>query len=86
MPDTLVRQLSRLPLVFDPVVQCPAGVPIAEAPQGSGCRCRVEHSSILAASDPSSLQSFCLNRYDECPTWQFAKERAWQSKALGLAD
>lgn len=74
MPETRVQARSHLPLVFDAAIQCPAGLPIGETLKGSGCVCRIEDSELLSASDPSSLQRFCLNDYQDCPTWQAEKD------------
>lgn len=86
MSDTRVRITAGLPRVFDPVVGCPAGEPIGEALEGSGCHCRVEHSAILAATSPRSLLAFCLGDYRACPTWQAEKERVWADMRTELVD
>lgn len=64
---------------FDPVIACPAGEPIYETVAGSGCRCRIERHSIVAARDPSSLQ-FCLDNYQGCPTWRARRDAWWEAR------
>jgi hypothetical protein len=76
VPETLVQIQRGLPLVFDAEVVCPAGEPIGETLQGSGCRCHVEDTSLLAATNPSSLIGYCLSsNYASCPTWRREKNR-----------
>ena len=75
--------------MFDPDVRCPAGTPIGCTPAGSGCRCGIEHSSICAATDPTSLIDFCLNRaggYRRCPTWLAEKERIEAQRKAPLVE
>jgi len=87
MAESMVFVLSPLRLrVFDPVIECPAGEPIAEAPQGSGCACRVEATVLLAGTDPSSLTAFCLGDHRRCPTWIAEKHRVWAAQKRSLID
>lgn len=70
------RQETGLPRVFKPVVACPAGEPIGETPRGSGVRCRLTHSNVLAQDDPRSILAFCCSSgYRRCPVWLAEKER-----------
>lgn len=66
--------------VFNPQVVCPAGVPIFETLKGSGCRCRIESSDVLAAVDPSSLNRFCLSDYESCPSWRQERDAWWEDR------
>lgn len=63
--------------MFTPVVRCPAGGPIAETPRGSGVRCTLTRSSVLAQDDPRALIAFCCSAvgYRACPVWQAEKDR-----------
>lgn len=61
--------------MFDAPVKCPAGEAIGETRKGSGVRCRVEESSILADQDPRSIIAYCCGDYGTCPTWQAEKAR-----------
>jgi len=53
-------------------VICPAGEACGA---GKAVRCRIEHSTIVAAENPSTVQGFCLGQYMLCPTWQAEKQR-----------
>lgn len=93
MPVLLVdehgRRTRALRLTFDPHVVCPAGSAIHETPEGAGCRCAVERSTITALRDPSSLMSYCLGDYASCPSWQAEKqhvERGFVAELLDMAD
>jgi hypothetical protein len=67
-----------------PVV-CPAGS-LQSSPEGDSCWCGVEQASISAALSPSSLTSFCLSNYVDCPTWRAEKERVWAGSHRELID
>jgi hypothetical protein len=58
-------------------IPCPAGEPVGEVLAGSGCYCRVTHSVIASATDPSSLGRFCTSAdgYRLCPVWRSDNER-----------
>lgn len=86
MTDTLARTKVGLPHVFDPAVECPGGEPIAETVNGSGVRCRVEHSSILSDQDPKSLILWCCSEYRTCPTWQAEKDRIAEGRRAALVE
>lgn len=82
-------------LTFDPPVKCPAGIPVFESEEGSGCFCTIERNRLTALRDPSSLQSFCFDNgtrglsmaesgdYKQCPSWQMQKD--WEQKFFGDA-
>jgi hypothetical protein len=76
MAATLVEAVG-LRVVADLEIPCPAGEPIGETNQGSGCLCRVEGERILAATNPSSLGRFCtsVEGFKRCPTWQREKAK-----------
>jgi hypothetical protein len=77
-----------MPRVFDMEAACPAGAAIAETSQGSGCRCRVEHTSLTATNNPSSLIRYCLSRdgYKFCPTWRSEKDRIEAGRVAPLVE
>lgn len=84
MPDS-VRQRTGLPRIFTPVVECPAGEPIAETPKGSGVRCRLTHSNVLSMDDPTSLRNFCCSAgYRGCPVWLAEKARIAEGRREAL--
>ena len=62
-------------------LRCPAAETCGA---GTAVRCRIEHSVIEAATSPSTLQSFCLFKYVECPTWQAEKARIAANKTAPL--
>lgn len=53
-------------------IRCPAG---DTARAGTAVRCKIEHSTISAYLDPSSVQGFCCGNYQSCPTWLAEKAR-----------
>lgn len=63
-------------VAHDLPVACPAGLPIAERAAGAGCRCRITATDLLSATDPSSLEAFCLSPqgYRSCPVWRHEKD------------
>lgn len=73
-------------LMFTPRIVCPAGQPIFESGRGSGCRCSIEGSSLLAQTEPTSLLVYCLDRYDACPTWREEKGRVASGDHVELAE
>lgn len=71
-----IRQVTGLPRVFKPVVECPAGVPIAETARGSGVECRLTDSPVLAQDEPRTLLAYCCSSgYRGCVVWLAEKER-----------
>jgi hypothetical protein len=80
------RPTRAIRLTFNPKVTCPAGDPVYESPEGSGVRCAIERNTLSALRDPSSLLTFCLSRYDSCPTWELEKRRVADRIARELAD
>lgn len=63
---------------------CPASNPIFETLHGSGVRCRIERTTLLADLDPSSLLAFCCGDYTTCPTWRRMREAEWASRDRAL--
>jgi len=59
-------------VIADLDIPCPAGEPLGEVLEGSGCVCRITHSVVASATDPSSLGNFCtsVEGHRECPVWQ----------------
>lgn len=79
------RQRTGLPLVFTPVVACPAGEPIMETIQGSGVHCAITDSEVTSVGDPGSIINFCCSsHYKRCPVWQAEKERIWAGQRESL--
>lgn len=54
-------------------IECPAGELVSRF--GIGCRCRIEHSTITAAENPSSLDRFCMGDFKQCPTWRAERDK-----------
>lgn len=64
------------PIYTDDQPVCPAGLLIGLVQGGgSGCRCRIEQSTIASTKDRSTLASFCYGDYTRCPTWRQERER-----------
>lgn len=80
------RRPRMVRLTFDPPVVCPAGSPVFESEQGSGCRCKIEGKTMTAHEDPSTLMVFCTNRYDLCTTWQTEKDWIEEGYRTEVAD
>lgn len=64
-------------VVVDLTIPCPAGEPVGETLEGSGCLCRLTASVIASATDPRSLGKFCTDAdgHKLCPVWQTEKKR-----------
>lgn len=56
-------------------VGCPAGLPLG-SPESRplGCRCRIEHQTLLEPAATPSLASYCYGDYTQCPTWRTEKD------------
>lgn len=86
------RRTRALRLTFNPPVVCPAAQPIYESAKGSGVRCMIERSVLVAATDPQSITGFCFgdgrgvvapdlpSDYKRCPSWITHKE--WVEEGL----
>lgn len=56
-------------------IVCPGGELVLESRGGVACRCRVEHSTISARENPTSLLRWCMGAYTTCPTWVEEKKK-----------
>lgn len=52
---------------------CPAGEAL-EVEGVPACRCRIEHNTLTATTDPRSLGAWCFGDYTTCPTWRERRE------------
>lgn len=50
--------------------------------RGPAVECRIEDSEITAGTEPSSLVSYCMGNYTECPTWRADREHHLAQKRL----
>jgi hypothetical protein len=73
-------------MVFNPPIRCPAGTPLYETAEGSGCRCGIERNSITALRDPSSLLNFCMGDFHMCPSWEFEQNRIEDGHRLDVIE
>lgn len=74
------RRTRAVRLTFNPPIRCPAGQPVYESREGSGCRCPIEENTLTALRDPQSLTAFCFSQYEMCTSWQGQKE--WIAEGL----
>jgi hypothetical protein len=75
MGITVSREITKLPLYFDPKPTCPAGAPVCGGPRGSGVLCRVTDSVLASSDDPRALIAWCTGAYINCPVWREARDQ-----------
>jgi hypothetical protein len=45
-------------------------------------RCKIEKSTVDAATSPSSLLRFCMGSYTACPSWRAEQENRWRARPV----